>query len=127
MLLIHAIHRLSGVVTPASAACTVPELQHQLEITKPKAIFTCAPLLTVAEEAAERCGIEKARIFILSVPGFKSPAGYETVDQLVAQGRALLNLEALRWAKGQSIWQPAFISMSSGTSGLPVSSKLLHI
>ncbi|KAH7121503.1 AMP-binding enzyme [Dactylonectria macrodidyma] len=112
MLLVHAIHRLSGVATPASAACTVPDLQHQLQITKPKAIFTCAPLLEVAEKAAERCGIEKARIFILSIPGFDNPAGYETIDQLMG--------------RGQSTWQPAFISMSSGTSGLPKACIITH-
>ncbi|KAF4463824.1 amp-binding enzyme [Fusarium albosuccineum] len=59
MLLIHAIHRLSGVATPASAACTASELQHQLKITKAKAIFACAPLLSVTQEAAEGLGVTR--------------------------------------------------------------------
>ncbi|KAF5019121.1 hypothetical protein F66182_8890 [Fusarium sp. NRRL 66182] len=119
MLLIHAIHRLSAVATPASAACTVSELQHQLNITKVKAIFTFPPLLNVAQEAAKRSGISRDRIYILNVPGFDSSAGHETLEQLVATGRSLPPVKAPKWSRGQGIRQPAFISMSSGTSGLP--------
>ncbi|KAH6970322.1 hypothetical protein DER45DRAFT_582417 [Fusarium avenaceum] len=126
MLLVHAIHRISGVVTPASAAFTVSELQHQLKHIKAKALFTCAPLLAVAQEAAKRCGINKDRIFILDVPGFDSPVGYETIDQLVDTGRTLPPLKALKWTKGQSTRQPAFISITSGTSGLPKACVITH-
>ncbi|KPM39357.1 hypothetical protein AK830_g7191 [Neonectria ditissima] len=126
MPLIHAVHRISGVITPASAVYTVSELQHQLEITKSKAIFTCAPLLNVAEKAAELCGIPRSKIFILDVPGFESPAGYETVEQLITEGKSLPELDALRWVKGQGIRQTAFISLSSGTSGLPKACMISH-
>ena len=46
---------------------------------------------------------------------------FRTVSELIADGRKLPKLEALKWPKGQGARQTAYLCYSSGTSGLPVS------
>ncbi|KAJ4202395.1 hypothetical protein NW759_015381 [Fusarium solani] len=119
--LTHAVHRLSGIVTPASAAYSVSELEHQLRSSGANALITCIPLLDVALAAAKSVGILHDRIFILSVPGSDKKAPFKTIDDLVEEGRNLPKLQPLNWAPGQGARQVAFLSFSSGTSGLPIS------
>jgi len=120
-----ATHRLSGISSPANAAYAADELVHQLKSSGSKVLFTCAPLLPVALEAAAKSGIPKERIYLFSLPkeftgGAGTPEGYKTVDQLITEGEGLPELEPLRWEKGQGARQTAFLCYSSGTSGLPV-------
>lgn len=117
----HAIHRLSGIVTPASAAYSAQELEHQLRTSGAKAVFTCTPLLDNALKAADAVGIPRDRIFIVPVSGFDNPAPYVTIDDLVAEGSNLPPLKPLHWIKGQGARQTAYLCYSSGTSGMPVS------
>lgn len=133
-----AIHRLNGIVTPASAAYSAQELEHQLRSSGSKALFTCAPLLDVALTAAKAAGIPDDAIFLLPIPtpntettNKQSTPPYPTIDDLVAEGEALPEVEPLKWVKGQATRQPAYLCYSSGTSGMPVSSPssevwLLH-
>ena len=76
-----------------------------------------------------KSGISKDRIYLFSLPkeftgGAETPKDYKTVDQLIAEGKCLPELEALRWEKGQGARQTAFLCYSSGTSGLPVQSRV---
>lgn len=101
------------------------ELVHQLRDSGAKALFTCVPLLTTALEAASRCGIPKARVYLLSLPkeatgGQECPKEYKTVDDLIEEGKQSPQIEELKWKKGQGARQTAFLCYSSGTSGLPV-------
>lgn len=120
-----ATHRLSGISSPANAAYSAQELEHQLKSSGSKALFTCLPLLSVALEAASKCGIPKNRIYMLNLPkeatGAKdAPREFKTVDRLIEEGQNLPRLEDLKWEKGQGARQTAFLCYSSGTSGLPV-------
>lgn len=120
----HAIHRLNGIVTPASAAYSAPELEHQLRSSGSRALFTCIPLLDVALKAAKGAGIPEENVYLLPVPGAaaaEKKAPYLTIDDLVAEGQSLPEVEALQWIKGQAVRQVAYLCYSSGTSGLPVS------
>lgn len=119
----HSIHRLSGIVTPASAAYSVPELEHQLRSSGAKALFTCIPLLDNALKAAKAVGIPEEFIFILPMPHTQKDVPFKTIDDLVEEGEALPELEPLRWSRGQGARQVAFLCYSSGTSGLPVSTS----
>lgn len=118
----HAVHRLSGIVTPASAAYSAPELEHQLRSSGANALFTCIPLLETALAAAKAAGIPENRIFILPMPGFgDKKVPFKTIDDLVDEGKTLPELPPLNWTPGQGARQVAYLCYSSGTSGLPVS------
>lgn len=117
----HAVHRLNGIVTPASAAYSAPELEHQLRSSNANALFTCVPLLETALTAAKAVGIPEDRIFLLPVPGAEAKPPFKTIDDLIAEGNDAPELKPLNWIKGQGERQVAYLCYSSGTSGLPVS------
>ena len=112
-------------MTPANAAYSSAELEHQLKSSGATALFTCIPLVWTAIEAASRCGISTKHIYLLSVPkeisgDTKLVPDFKTVDQLIQEGQNLPKLADLKWEKGQGAKQTAFLCYSSGTSGLPV-------
>ncbi|KAB5547282.1 hypothetical protein GE09DRAFT_206609 [Coniochaeta sp. 2T2.1] len=123
---LHSVHRLSGVATPANVAYSAAELEHQLKTSGAKALFTCAGVLDDALKAAKASGIPEDKVFILEIPGFENPKGFKTVDDLVEIGRAAPELEPLRWSKGQGARQVAFLCYSSGTSGFPKAVMISH-
>lgn len=120
-----ATHRLGGIQTPANAAYSGPELEHQLRDSGAKCLFTCLSLLPLALEAASKVGIPDARIYLLETPDLlasrQSGEGYKTVDDLIKEGQSLPLLEQLQWSQGEGARRTAFLCYSSGTSGLPVS------
>ena len=128
-----AVHRLSGIVTPANAMYSAPELEHQLRSSGAGALITCVALLDTALQAARAAGIPEDRVFLMDVAELETPDGrpgtgrkpqapqppLKTLDDLVAEGRALPPLERLAWTRGQGARQTAYLCYSSGTSGLP--------
>ncbi|KAF2454031.1 phenylacetyl-CoA ligase-like protein [Lineolata rhizophorae] len=126
-----ATHRIGGIQSPANAAYSVPELAYQLKDSGAKCVFTCVPLLKATLEAAEKVGIPKNRVYMLemapeSIGGAKSPAGFKTVDQLIAEGMKCDRLEHLDWKEGDGAKKTAFLCYSSGTSGLPKGVMIAH-
>lgn len=124
MPLAWSVHRLAGLVSPANAAYSADELKHQLVDSKAKALFTCAPLLPVALEAAAKANFPQNRIYLINVPqtpaGGSPPTGYKTLEQLAEEGKKSPALEPLSWGPGEGARRTAFLCYSSGTSGLPV-------
>jgi acyl-CoA synthetase (AMP-forming)/AMP-acid ligase II len=116
-----AIHRLSGIATPANVAYSASELEHQLKSSGAKALFTCIPALETALTAAKGAGIPEDKVFIIDLPHHAKKPDFKTVEDLVELGHSVPELEPLLWTKGQGARQPAYLCYSSGTSGLPVS------
>lgn len=125
----HAVHRLNGIVTPASAAYSAAELEHQLRSSGAKALLTCVPLLDTALKAAKAVGIPEESIIILPMPGKGNDkkAPFANLDELVEEGKQLAALPPLKWIKGQGARQVAYLCYSSGTSGLPVGHQVFCV
>lgn len=115
-----SVHRLCGIVTPASATHSVPELENQLRSSGAVAIFTCVSLYGNALKAAKAANISKDRVFVLRVAGEVNPPNITSVDDLIVEGKRLPLLEQQTWKTGQGKRQTAYLCYSSGTSGLPV-------
>lgn len=120
-----AVHRLSGIASPANAMYSASELEFQLKTSGAKALITCAPLLETALQAAKAVGIAEDKVFLMEgawdAPKQKLP--FKTLDELIEEGKTLPEIQPLVWAKGQGARQVAYLCFSSGTSGLPVSSS----
>jgi acyl-coenzyme A synthetase/AMP-(fatty) acid ligase len=119
----HAVHRLGRIVTPASAAYSASEFEHQIRSSGARAIFTCVPLLDVALRASRVVGVPDEAIFILPMPGYESKPPFKSVDDLVTEGKGLPPISPLRWDRGRGSRQVAYLCYSSGTSGFPVSPR----
>ncbi|KAI0111081.1 hypothetical protein GGR51DRAFT_508811 [Nemania sp. FL0031] len=122
----YAVHRLSGIVTPANAMYSAAELEHQLKSSGAKALFTCPSLLDNALKAARASNIPDDKVFTLVVPGQPRDPRFKTIDELIDEGRSLPELESLKWTKGQGARQVAYLCYSSGTSGLPKAVMIAH-
>ncbi|KAK5626800.1 hypothetical protein RRF57_002515 [Xylaria bambusicola] len=126
LMFTYAVHRLSGIVTPANAMYSAGELEHQLRSSGSKALFTCPSLLENALKAARASNIPDDRVFLLEVPGQNRDRRFKTIDDLIAEGRSIPELEPPKWTKGQGARQPAYLCYSSGTSGLPKAVMISH-
>ena len=97
-----------------------------LSKVKARAIFTVVPLLDVARKAAKLSGINQRRIYLCDMPGVSNPSGVVTISHLFNAGSSLPMLESLRWPPGEAGRRIAFLSHSSGTTGLPVGFTFLN-
>ncbi|PVH90390.1 phenylacetyl-CoA ligase-like protein [Periconia macrospinosa] len=130
MVLGWAVHRLNGILTPASAAYSARELEHQLRDSRSQAIFTCESLLPTAIQAAAAAGLSEDHVYLLEPSNqtrtSSSSCSWKSVDELVSEGMNEPPLEELCWETGQGARQVAYLCYSSGTSGSPKGVMITH-
>jgi len=136
---IWALHRLGAIVSCANPSYTHSELEYQLKATSSKLLFTSSASLPTALKAAGSASLfPPSNIVVFSaVPPARTPAGcfpasapaeageFATVQSLVERGWDLAKnyVEPRGENVGDSV---AFMSFSSGTTGLPKAIAIAH-
>ncbi|KZO92573.1 phenylacetyl-CoA ligase [Calocera viscosa TUFC12733] len=138
-IVIWALHRLGAIVSCANPSYTHSELEYQLKATSSKLLFTSSASLPTALKAASSAALFAPSNIIVFSPVLppRSPAEcfpasvqteqgeFATVQSLIDRGWDLVQnyVEPRGEIIGDSI---AFLSFSSGTTGLPKAIAIAH-
>lgn len=106
------------MISGASPAYNVEEMTYALKTAQAKILMTVPSSMAVAIPAARNAGIPKERIILLE----GSHEGHPTMKQLLEAGKSYGSdqIASLKIPQGKSSRDVcAFLSFSSGTTGLP--------
>jgi len=102
---------------PANPGYTTEELAHQLSVTKAALLILHPAFLKTAKSAMQQAGMPQDRIVLVESP--PSQTSYSTVDELVQFGmQNPPNFNEIHFKAGQAKTTLAFLSFSSGTTGI---------
>ncbi|EMD41954.1 hypothetical protein CERSUDRAFT_110506 [Gelatoporia subvermispora B] len=128
-VVIWAAHRLGATVTAAEPSfSTVEEIAHSLIATNASFIVVHPDFLKAAVAAARKADIPVYRIILFdAVTGSGAPASHPVLNNLIQDGLKLeAQFEEKRLSAGDAKSKVAFLSFSSGTSGLPKATAISH-
>ncbi|CCM02957.1 uncharacterized protein FIBRA_05072 [Fibroporia radiculosa] len=117
---IWAIHRLGAIVTTANPSYTVDELVYQLKITRATLLIVHPWVYPIARAAALDVGITLDRIILIESGTHDAEAKHPNVQELIEEGAGRpKSFVECKLKPGEAKTKLAFLSMSSGTTGLP--------
>jgi 4-coumarate--CoA ligase len=115
----HGVSRVGGIISGASPAYNIEEMTYALKKSSAKYLMTVPGSMDIAAAAAKNAGIPKENVFLLD----GSMTGFKTVKDLIEVGKSfgekgqVKPFNIPRGKKNGDVC--AFLSFSSGTTGLP--------
>ena len=108
-----------GVVSGASPAYNIEEMTYALKKADAKFLMTVPSSMDVAAAAAKKAGISKERVYLLEgeLEGFTTMKTLLDIGRSFGEAGQIPSFKIPRGKKNRDIC--AFLSFSSGTTGLP--------